>query len=85
MLSSLNFFNTLFKLIEDLEIDTSMLFNLDFARNAVFSCFFFFFLTIDLCLLIPAVITQIFIPNVATVSTYPTVSTDSSSLNTFLY
>ena len=46
---------------------------------------FSFFLTIDLCLLIPAVITQIFIPTVATVSTYPTVSTDSSSLNTFLY
>ena len=36
-----------------------MLFNLDFA---ILSCFFFFFLIIDLYVLIPAVIAQIFNP-----------------------
>ena len=39
-----------------------MLFNLDFASNTILSCFFFFFLIIDLYFLIPAVITQIFNP-----------------------
>ena len=45
-----------------LEIETSMLFSLDFASNTILSCFFFFFLIIDLLIfyfLIPAVITQI--------------------------
>ena len=37
-----------------------MLFNLDFANNTILSCFFFFFLIIDLYFLIPAVILQIF-------------------------
>ena len=36
-----------------------MLFNLDFANNTILSCFFLF---VDLCFLIPAVITQIFNP-----------------------
>ena len=40
----------------------SMLFNLDFAYNTILSCFFFFFLMIDLNFLVPAVITQIFNP-----------------------
>ena len=39
-----------------------MLLNLDFANNTILSCFFFFFLIIDLYFLIPAVITQIFNP-----------------------
>ena len=39
-----------------------MLFNLDFANNTILSCLFFFFLIIDLYLLILAVITQIFNP-----------------------
>ena len=39
-----------------------MLFNLDFANNTILSCFFFFFLIIDLYFLIPAVIAQIFNP-----------------------
>ena len=39
-----------------------MLFNLDFANNAILSCVFFFFLIIDLYFLIPAVIPQIFVP-----------------------
>ena len=39
-----------------------MLFNLDFANNTILSCFFIFFLIIDLYFLIPAVITQIFNP-----------------------
>ena len=38
-----------------------MLFNLDFANNTIFSCFFFF-LIIELCLLTPEVIAQIFNP-----------------------
>ena len=37
-----------------------MLFNLEFAKNIIISCFFFFFLFIDLYLLLPAVNTQIF-------------------------
>ena len=39
-----------------------MLFNLDFANNTILSCFFFFFLIIDLYFLILAVIIQIFTP-----------------------
>ena len=39
-----------------------MLFNLDFANSTILSCFFFFFLIINLYFLIPAVITQIFNP-----------------------
>ena len=39
-----------------------MLFNLDFPNNTILSCFSFFFLIIDLHLLIPAVIAQIFNP-----------------------
>ena len=35
---------------------------LDFANDNILSCFFFFFLIIDLYFLIPAVITQIFNP-----------------------
>ena len=45
-----------------LEIKTSMLFNLRFGNNTILSCFFFFFLTIDFDVLIPAVIAQIFNP-----------------------
>ena len=41
---------------------TSLLFNLDFASNTISSSFFIFFLIIDLCFLIPAVIVQIFDP-----------------------
>ena len=37
-----------------------MLFDLDFVNNNTLSCFFYFFLIIDLYFLIPAVITQIF-------------------------
>ena len=48
--------------IEELEIKTSILFNLDFAKNTIFSCLFFFFLIIDLYFLIPAVIAQIVNP-----------------------
>ena len=36
-----------------------MLFNLDFAKNTILSCFFFFFLFTDLTFLIPATIAQI--------------------------
>ena len=37
-----------------------MLFNLDFAKNSILSCFFFFFLITDLHFLILALVTQIF-------------------------
>ena len=43
-----------------MQIKTSMLFNLDFARNAILSCLFFFFLIIDLYFLVPAVIAEMF-------------------------
>ena len=39
-----------------------MLPNLDFGNNTIISCFFFFFLIIDLQFLVPAVIAQIFNP-----------------------
>ena len=39
-----------------------MLFHLDFANNTILSCFFFFFLIIDLYFLIRAAIAQIFNP-----------------------
>ena len=39
-----------------------MLFNLDFASNTILSCYFFFFLIIDLYFFIPPVIAQIFNP-----------------------
>ena len=45
-----------------LEINTYILFNLDFANNAILSGVFFFFLIIDLYFLIPALIPQIFVP-----------------------
>ena len=44
-------------MIKALEINISVLFNLDFASNTISSCFFF--LIIDLYFLIPAVIAQI--------------------------
>ena len=53
---------TISESIKALEIKTSMLFHLDFANNTILSCFFSFFLIIDLYFLIPAVITQIFNP-----------------------
>ena len=39
-----------------------MLFNLNFANNTIWSCFFSFFLIIDLYFLTPAVIKHIFNP-----------------------
>ena len=39
-----------------------MTFNSDFANNTIVSCFFFFFLGIDLYFLISATIAQIFNP-----------------------
>ena len=48
--------------IRDLEINSYILFNSDFANDTILSCFFFFFLIIDLYFLILAVIAQIFNP-----------------------
>ena len=53
---------TIFESIKDLEIKTSMLFNLDFANSTFLSCFFYFFLIIDLDILIPAASAHIFNP-----------------------
>ena len=49
-------------MIKDLEIKTFTLFNLDFPSYTILSCLFFFFLIINLYLLFPAVIAQIFNP-----------------------
>ena len=49
-------------MIKALEINTSILFNFDFANNTSLACFFFFFLIIDSYFLIPALIVQIFNP-----------------------
>ena len=51
-----------FGLFKALEIKTFMLFNLDFASNTILSCFYLFFLIIDLYFLIPAAIAQVFNP-----------------------
>ena len=52
----------IFESIRDLEINTSVLFNLDFANDTILSCFFFLFLIIYLYFSIPAVITKNFNP-----------------------
>ena len=53
---------TITESIKALEIKTFMLFSLDFGSKTILSCLFFFFLIIDLYLLIPEVISQIFNP-----------------------
>ena len=53
---------TIFESIKALEIKTPVLFNSDFADDIILSCLFLFFLFIELCFLIPSVITQIFNP-----------------------
>ena len=69
---SLNSFGTLFiktnssrlifESIKVLKVNTSALFNWDFAIDNILSCFFFLSLIIGLYFLIPVVITQIFNP-----------------------
>ena len=49
----------MFVSIKALEIKT---FHLDFVNNTILSCFFFFFLIIDLYFFIPKVIAHIFNP-----------------------
>ena len=46
-------------MINLIELKTSTVFNLVFANNTILSCFFYFFLIIDLCFLIPVVLIQI--------------------------
>ena len=46
--------------VNALEIKTFMFFKLVLAKNTVLSCFFLYFLIIDLCSLIPAVFVQVF-------------------------
>ena len=70
---------TIFESIKALEIKTSMLFNLNLANNTILSCFFFFFLIIDLYFLIPAVIAQV--PNPA--EDYPSVQYNSKLYKLF--
>ena len=52
----------IFESIKAIEIKTSTLFNLDFANNTILSCFFHFFLIIDLYFVIPEAAAQIFNP-----------------------
>ena len=52
----------IFGSIKALEIKISIVFNLVFAENAISSCFFIFFLIIDLYFLITPVIVQTFNP-----------------------
>ena len=56
-----------------------MLFNLVFARNAILSCFYFFFLIIDWCFLIPGVIAQIFNPTAELVTPIRTPSEEGKA------
>ena len=53
---------TIFESIKTLEIKDSILFNLDFAKSTILSCFLFFFLTNDLNFVVPAATAQIFNP-----------------------
>ena len=48
-----------FESTKALEIKISTLFNLEFANDNILSCFFIFFLILDLCFLVSAVTTQI--------------------------
>ena len=48
----------IYELIKDLEIRTSIVFNLSFPNNTILSCFFFFSYIIELYFLILAVIAQ---------------------------
>ena len=48
----------IFESIKVVEIKTSTRFNLNFAISTILSCFFLFFLIIDLYFLVPAVIIQ---------------------------
>ena len=52
----------MYESIKALEIKTLFSLNFVFASNTSLSCFFLFFLVIDLYFLIPAVIPQIIIP-----------------------
>ena len=52
----------MFELIKSLEIKTSMLFDLNFANNAILSCFFFLFLNYSLILFNPSSYCKIFAP-----------------------
>ena len=52
----------IFESIKALEIKTSILLYLDFAKNTILSFFFFFFFIIELYFLIPAAIAQSFSP-----------------------
>ena len=62
-----------------LEIKTCMLFNLDFANTTIWSCFFLFFLIIDLYFLIIAAIAQMFNPFVKPVISIGISSKDAKS------
>ena len=65
--------------IRGLEINISILFNLDFVNDTILSRFFF--LIIDLYFLIPTVITQIFNPITELINSYKNTSQRSKSRN----
>ena len=52
----------IYESVKDLEINPFMQSKLVFAKNAISMCFFFFLLIIDLCLLMLAIMAQIFNP-----------------------
>ena len=56
-----------------------MVFNLFFPNNTILSCFFFFFLVIDLYFLVPAVIVQIFDPTAGLVVSAGTHSNEANA------
>ena len=57
-----NSLRLMYELIKAFEIKILIAFNLLFASSTILSCFFFFFLIIDLYFLSPAIIAQIFNP-----------------------
>ena len=65
--------------IRGLEINISILFNLDFVNDTILFRFFFFFLIIDLYFLIPTVIAQIFNPITELINSYKNTSQRSKS------
>ena len=66
---------------KSLEIKASMLFNLAFAKNTYLSCFFFFFLIIDLYFLITVVMAKIFNPVAELVIPIGILSKDAKAKN----
>ena len=71
----------IYESIKALEIRTSIVFNISFTNNTILLRYFFFFFSIDLYFLIPAVIKQTFIPTAELVIPTGTETNEANSEN----